>query len=153
MFGGFRLDAESGILTFNGQRVSISPKVFDTFLVLLSAGGGIVTKEKIIAQVWDGAFVSESGVTRNVSLLRKALSDLDPGTEYVETIPKRGYRFKGTVTSALAGVMPSAIGPASDAEEDTQNPPGQWRVRTALAILATLMAAGFVWILVAIETR
>jgi DNA-binding winged helix-turn-helix (wHTH) protein/TolB-like protein/tetratricopeptide (TPR) repeat protein len=92
-FGPFRLNATERLLHRDGELVALTPKVFDTLLVLVENCGHIVEKNQLMEQLWPDSFVEESSLTQNISLLRKALSEGDVESNYIETIPKRGYRF------------------------------------------------------------
>ncbi|HEY6802090.1 MAG TPA: winged helix-turn-helix domain-containing protein [Pyrinomonadaceae bacterium] len=96
-FGPFRLNATERLLQRGSDPVPLTPKVFDTLLVLVENSGHVLEKNELMQQLWPDSFVEESSLTQNISLLRRALSD--PGVEenYIETIPKRGYRFVGSV--------------------------------------------------------
>lgn len=83
------------MLLRDGAPVSLEPKVFETLLVLVRHGGRLVGKEELMLAVWPDTIVEESNLTRNISVLRKALQRDDGGTSYIETAPKRGYRFVG----------------------------------------------------------
>ncbi len=92
-FGRFRLDQQSRLLTTDGAAVPLSPKAFETLLVLIERRGNVVEKTELMRLVWPDAFVEEVGLTRNISVLRKAFGDDPANPEYIETIPKHGYRF------------------------------------------------------------
>ena len=100
-FDSFRLDPAEHLLLRDGEPVPLEPKVFETLLVLIRRGG-LVGKDDLMQAVWPDSFVEESNLTRNISVLRKALNRNDGGPPYIETVPKRGYRFVGEVR-ALAG--------------------------------------------------
>ena len=91
-FGRFHLDAEECLLLADGQAVSIEPQVFKTLLALVENNGHLCEKSWLIEQVWGDTIVEEGNLTRNISALRKVL-----GAGYIETIPKRGYRFVAPV--------------------------------------------------------
>src|SRR5262245_7450730 len=95
-FGPFRLDEGERLLLRDGQAVGLTPKVFDTLVALLERSGRLVEKDELMARLWPDTFVDEGALTRNISDLRKALS----GGRYVETVPKRGYRFVAPVREA-----------------------------------------------------
>jgi non-specific serine/threonine protein kinase len=101
-FGAFRLDAAEHLLLRDGEPVPLEPKVFETLLVLIRHDRRLVGKEELMQAVWPDSFVEESNLTRNISVLRRALSPNDGGPQYIETVPKYGYRFVGDVR-ALAG--------------------------------------------------
>lgn len=92
-FGPFRLNATERTLVRDGEPIRLTPKVIDTLLVLVEGKGRIVTKDDLMEAVWPGTFVEESNLASNVSLLRKALGEDADGQPYIETLPKRGYRF------------------------------------------------------------
>lgn len=92
-FGSFRLDAAEHVLLRDGQIIPVSPKVFETLLVLVENSGHVVDKDELYKQVWQDAFVEETNLTKNISILRKILSEGDAERSFIETVPKRGYRF------------------------------------------------------------
>lgn len=94
-FDSFRLDPEEQVLFRNGEPVPLSPKLFDTLLVLVRESGHIVEKEELIKQVWPDTFVEENNLSQYISMLRKTLGDERHERRYIETVPRRGYRFKG----------------------------------------------------------
>ena len=80
-------------LHFREKVVPLTPKLIDTLAVLLENGGHVVTKQKLLESLWPDSNVEESSLTQNISLLRRALAEYAEDEEYIETIPKRGYRF------------------------------------------------------------
>jgi DNA-binding winged helix-turn-helix (wHTH) protein/TolB-like protein len=92
-FGPFRLDAAERMLLRDGQPVSLTPKAFDTLLIFVEHSHQLLTKEELISRLWPDSFVEESNLAQNVSTLRKALGERPHGGQYIETVPKRGYRF------------------------------------------------------------
>jgi DNA-binding winged helix-turn-helix (wHTH) protein/TolB-like protein len=90
-FGPFHYDAEQRLLFRQGEVVPLVPKAIDTLHVLLERRGRVVEKAELMKLVWPDTTVEDVGLARNISLLRKALDD-EPG-QYIETIPRRGYRF------------------------------------------------------------
>lgn len=110
-FGGFVLRAGEGILEHSGQRVTIPPKALDVLVALVETPGEVLDKDALMNRVWPGTFIAESGLTRNISIVRKTLDDYEPGVSYIETIPKRGYRFLGEATVPAAETAPDAPAP------------------------------------------
>jgi DNA-binding winged helix-turn-helix (wHTH) protein len=103
-FGPFRYDPEQRLLFRAGAIVPLVPKAIDTLHVLLERHGRVVEKHELMQLVWPDTVVEEVGLARNISLLRKALGDEGDPNEYIETIPRRGYRFVAPVTeTAQAG--------------------------------------------------
>jgi DNA-binding winged helix-turn-helix (wHTH) protein len=96
-FGPFRLDAARRVLLQGREIVPLMPRVLDLLIVLVENAGSVVSKEELIKAVWQETFVEEGNLTQNISLLRKALGSDPAGPMYVETIPKRGYRFLAPV--------------------------------------------------------
>src|SRR5882724_4284299 len=96
-FGPFCLDPAERSLTRDGTPVSLTPKAFETLLVLIERSGHLVEKEELMRQVWPDTFVEEVGLARNVSSLRRALGEGPADSRYIETVPKSGYRFVAPV--------------------------------------------------------
>src|SRR5262249_22576694 len=94
-FGPFRLDETERLLLRDGQTVAITPKAFDMLVVLVQNSGHLLDKEELMKALWSDSFVEEANLSYNVFTLRKALGEGNGGQTYVETIPKRGYRFVG----------------------------------------------------------
>jgi TolB-like protein/DNA-binding winged helix-turn-helix (wHTH) protein/Tfp pilus assembly protein PilF len=93
-FGSIRLDATNRLIYRDGAPLGVQPRVVETLLVLVKNAHQIVDKESLLDAVWHDAAVEEGGLKRNISLLRKALGD--EGC-FIETLPKRGYRFTAEV--------------------------------------------------------
>jgi DNA-binding winged helix-turn-helix (wHTH) protein/TolB-like protein len=92
-FGPYRYDAEQRLLFRGDQAVPLVPKAIDTLHVLLEQRGRIVEKADLMKRVWPDTTVDEVGLARNISILRKALEEEAGGACYIETVPRRGYRF------------------------------------------------------------
>jgi len=90
-FGPFELDPAERLLRREGTPVPLSPRAFDTLRVLVENGGRVVSKERMLAEIWEGSFVEENNLAQNISLLRRVLAE--GGGKYIETVPKFGYRF------------------------------------------------------------
>jgi Tol biopolymer transport system component/DNA-binding winged helix-turn-helix (wHTH) protein len=158
-FGPFRLDVDERLLVRDGRMTPLPPKVFDTLLVLVENSGRVVSKDELMQSLWPDTFVEESNLTQNISQLRRALGDGTAGAQYIETIPKRGYRFVASVQSlavngiseaeaiAVNGHAPApAADPAdqSDGLEQTLSPAVEVTTeklsRKRFVAVATLMA-------------
>ncbi|HSE98863.1 MAG TPA: tetratricopeptide repeat protein, partial [Blastocatellia bacterium] len=96
-FGPFRIDPLQRVLLREGKPVMLPPKVFETLFVLVERSGQVVEREKLIETVWPETFVEENNLTQNISALRKTLGDGRDEHRYIETIPRRGYRFAAQV--------------------------------------------------------
>jgi DNA-binding winged helix-turn-helix (wHTH) protein/TolB-like protein/Tfp pilus assembly protein PilF len=99
-FGPFRLDPAEGTLRCGDDLVPVTPKALDLLRVLVKARGQVCSKEDLLAAVWPDTFVEESNLTFHVAALRKALEGAANGEArgYIETLPRRGYRFATPVT-------------------------------------------------------
>src|SRR6185503_7598836 len=93
VFDSFRVDVNERLLFKDNREVALTPKVFDTLLVLLDNSSHVMTKKELMQQVWPDSFVEENNLAQNISILRKALGKTAAGEEYIQTVPKRGYRF------------------------------------------------------------
>jgi DNA-binding winged helix-turn-helix (wHTH) protein/TolB-like protein/tetratricopeptide (TPR) repeat protein len=97
-FDEFEVDPTNRLLLRNGDEVPLTGKVFDVLLVFAENPGRLLAKEEIIEKVWDGSFVEEGNLARNVSTLRKALGDEGKDHKYIITVQGRGYRFAADVS-------------------------------------------------------
>jgi TolB-like protein/Tfp pilus assembly protein PilF len=104
-FGRFRLDADGRLLSSGGERIQLTPKAVDILLALLEKRGAPVARQELLTTVWSDAVVEEGTLSSHISLLRKAL-----GPQFIETIPKRGYRFVGSVEEHPRDVPRSTAG-------------------------------------------
>jgi DNA-binding winged helix-turn-helix (wHTH) protein/tetratricopeptide (TPR) repeat protein len=98
-FGDFLLDAKEKVLLRNGKPLSVTPKAFELLLVLVENHGHLLEKDALMKTVWADSFVEEANLTFTVGLLRKALGDNAQKPLFIETVPKRGYRFIADVAS------------------------------------------------------
>lgn len=106
-FGGFALKADQSVLELDGRAMQLTPKMFDMLLVLVKNQGRIVEKETFLREVWPDSFVEEGNIAFNIRQLRKLLGDDARAPSYIETVPKRGYRFIAPV-DAVTEVQKSA---------------------------------------------
>lgn len=96
-FDDFCLDVDERCLTFQDKHVSLTPKAFQTLVVLLRNHGKVVEKEYFLNEVWADTFVEESTLAQNIKTLRKTLSRFKEDQEFIATVPRRGYQFVGDV--------------------------------------------------------
>jgi TolB-like protein/DNA-binding winged helix-turn-helix (wHTH) protein/Tfp pilus assembly protein PilF len=96
-FGPFRLDTSDRALLRAGERLELPPRVFDTLLTLVQSGGRLLEKDELMQTVWPNTVVEENNLSQAVYLLRRILHDGENGARYIETVPKRGYRFVARV--------------------------------------------------------
>ena len=154
-FGPFRINVTERLLQNGDELVPLSPKVFDTLLILVENHGHVVEKRELMDQLWPDTFVEESSLTQNISLLRRALINSETDRQYIETIPKRGYRFIGDVNQinepsehALMEVSLTNDRPSGD--QPLALPPSRGRSRTnlylaaiAVCVLVAVIAFGY----------
>jgi len=114
-FGRFRLKVAERVLLREGELVPLTPKVFDILVTLVEHGGQVVAKDDLMKRVWPNTFVEEGNLTQNISLLRKALGETPGGVQFIETVPRRGYRFVAETSQASAnGTHEKSIPPAPE---------------------------------------
>ena len=113
-FGPFRLDPAERSLLRDGKAVPLTPKAFELLVLLVENRGHLLKKDELIQRVWPNTFVEEANLAQNVSALRKALDDKNGGAQYIETVPKGGYRFTAAVGdhTPAAGVESPAVEPS-----------------------------------------
>jgi DNA-binding winged helix-turn-helix (wHTH) protein/tetratricopeptide (TPR) repeat protein len=118
-FGPFRLDPAERLLLREDAPVTLTPKVFDILLLLVRSGGRALSKEEFMREVWPDSFVEEGNLNRQISTLRKALGDGRGEQRFIETIPKRGYRFVAGVreTGSPAAARSVAVLPFKAMQE------------------------------------
>src|SRR4051812_103180 len=134
-FGAFRLDAAERLLFQGGEAVPLPPKVIETLLMLVENNGRLLEKEELIRQVWPDTFVEENNLNKNVSALRKALGEGRDEQKFIETVPKRGYRFVAKVNLIQGGgesefiIERSKVRVRVEEEEETDEPEGETEMR------------------------
>jgi len=145
-FGPYRLDPEERVLLRDGRPVTLPPKDLETLLVLVENAGHIVEKEELLEKVWSGVFVEEGNLSRRVFNLRQVLGDTPDGRPYIETIPRRGYRFIALVREDGLSAAPSSAALPSEPPQ-TALPSSDKRIRWlwALALFALVLTGYFTW--------
>jgi eukaryotic-like serine/threonine-protein kinase len=102
-FGPFRMDPDKQVLLRDGQLIAVTPKAFETLLVLVRRGREVVSKEELLKEIWPDSFVEEANLSQHIFKLRKALGDTLEGERYIVTLPGRGYRFAVPVRTITEG--------------------------------------------------
>src|ERR1043165_6339295 len=150
-FGRFRLKTAERVLLREGEPVPLTPKVFDILVTLVEHGGQVVAKDELMKRVWPNTFVEEGNLTQNISLLRKALGESPGGAQFIETVPRRGYRFVADTSQSWsdepAPVMQAVTSADSTPVVSIPNTPGQAAStrRTPLyAVAAGLVVLGII---------
>ncbi len=97
-FGPFRLNAGERLLLRGDEVVPLTPKAFEMLLVLVESGGRVLTKEELMTRLWPDTVVEEANLSHNIYKLREALAGASNGEKFIETLPRRGYRFLAKVS-------------------------------------------------------
>ena len=187
-FGPFRLDPSERILARDGARIALPPRAFDTLVILVQRNGHVLSKDELIRTLWPDTFVEENNLTQQISAIRRALGTrraahhdssktahdgsptFDPEQEFIETVPKLGYRFvarvrevdgSGAASAAAAEVeavlpkgTPIRAVPHDDrmekevSDSPSTPPTARWRARpvrlaAAAAAVVLLLAAAY----------
>jgi DNA-binding winged helix-turn-helix (wHTH) protein/TolB-like protein len=144
-FGPFQLDPTERRLLQAGRPVPLTPKAFQTLLVLVENEGHVVEKEELLRRIWPDTFVEEATLAQNVFTLRKQLGDDRGEAIYIETVPKRGYRFRAPVrcldSPASEGEIQGMPFPAQAAAQ----PSSRARMWVGAAVLALLLATAAIY--------
>ena len=109
VFGPFVLLPDDKQLLHDGKPVALAPKAFDTLLLLVQNQGHLVEKETLLSQLWPDSIVEEVAVAHSVSQIRKVLRSGTSEIDYIETVPKRGYRFVAPVEMVAAPAEDRAV--------------------------------------------
>jgi TolB-like protein/DNA-binding winged helix-turn-helix (wHTH) protein/Tfp pilus assembly protein PilF len=122
-FGPFRLIPEERQLLRAGEAVPLTPKCFDLLVVLVENSGHLIEKSELLKRIWPDSFVEEANLSVNMSALRRALGEGPDEHQYVETVPRRGYRFVAGVKENTAdGSSSPAEGLVDEAHTDAPGP-------------------------------
>ncbi len=153
-FGEFRLDESERLLSCGGEPVHLQSRAFDTLVTLVKNSGRLVTKEDLLRTVWADSFVEENNLTQNIYALRKSLAGKG-GENYIETVPRHGYRFTGEVREVFEETDFSLVENRSvlrvkleeQTEETETAEPFRLPRKSLAAVLLCILTAGvfFVW--------
>lgn len=142
-FGPFRLAVQERLLYRDGVPVRLTPKGLETLLLLVENHGRLAEKDELMKRLWPDTFVEESNLTFNISTLRKALGDnRESGERFIETVPKRGYRFVAQVREIVGNTEPDSEGPGVVHAPEPRRPAHAAWHRWALALLAGCIFVG-----------
>jgi len=140
-FGPFRLEPDEHLLRNGDQPLALAPKYFDLLVFLVQNSGRLLTKDQIMQTVWSGSFVEEANLTVAISAIRKTLAEKESGVQYIETVPKKGYRFTAGVREVEEA--PATSLPKLDASVSSSSDQSTVRVvPPATSAIETLEAAG-----------
>ena len=144
-FGPFQLDVRERRLSRGAELIPLRLKVFDTLRVLVENAGRLVSKDELLTAVWPDTTVEENNLNHNISVLRKALGEKATGQQYIETVPRVGYRFVAPVEVALPEVpLPPVV---ADEPVVPSAPPPQRQANRALFAAVTIVIALAAWFL------
>src|SRR5262245_38304519 len=137
-FGPFRLDPTERLLARDGAAIPLMPKSFDLLLALVEHHGHLLEKDELLELVWPDTFVEEANLSSNISLIRKALGDGENGHKFIETVPKRGYRFVAGVREigAEQAEIPEAAARSTEGEARPETLTGKVNRHRKAALLA-----------------
>jgi TolB-like protein/DNA-binding winged helix-turn-helix (wHTH) protein/Tfp pilus assembly protein PilF len=157
-FGPFVVDPDERLLSCDRERLELPPRVFEVLLALLENRGRLTTREELMQRVWPGTAVEENNLSQAIYLIRKALREGETGARWVETVPKSGYRFVGTVQVVTVSPTPHSL--SAEERRAAASPVRPWgtalpaaygwkRGRVAIAAtgllaLAVVIMAGYV---------
>ena len=159
-FAGFTLEPTERRLSAAGKPIALTPKVFDTLVLLVERAGHIVSKDQLMKELWPRGYVDESNLTKHIWLIRRALGEGETDSRLIETVPKVGYRFIAPVSTAEDSQPPPELraSPAADATapQPAAAPPGiavsarRWRLSArswliGASAVAMLMLLGIGW--------
>lgn len=140
-FDRFTVDTAERTLRCNGDVLAVPPKVFDTLAVLVENAGRVVEKEELLTRVWPDTFVEEGNLAQNIFTIRRILGDDRNGHRYIETVPRRGYRFVAEVRPAEGSAAARAVETAVVAPRVRQ----RWLVTAAALAFLALAAGALLW--------
>ncbi|GGG90403.1 winged helix-turn-helix domain-containing protein [Silvibacterium dinghuense] len=150
-FGGHRLEVKERRLWQGDVPVPLSPKAFDLLVVMLQSAGRLLEKDYLIRTVWPDSYVQDANLSVHIASIRKALGSTSATAQFIETIPKVGYRFVAPVSSACDAHRALAPAPASSEHAVAEYPrlPQLWMAvqshghwtSTALVLIAMLALA------------
>jgi len=121
-FEDFRLDVAQKTLSRSGEVVPLTPKVFETLQIFVENSGRLIEKDEMMQRIWQDRFVEESNLSFNIKMLRKALGDNGSKRRFIETVPKRGYRFVSSVTRVNKPETHLAVVTNLAGKSDSSNP-------------------------------
>src|SRR5215472_3318932 len=147
-FGPFRVNTADRLLLRGNEVVPLPPKTYETLLKLVESKGRVLEKEVLMKALWPDTFVEEGSLSQNVSVVRRALGESEGGQTYIQTIPRRGYRFAAEVqeiSEEPPDLAPEArFGSVLIHEGTTRIRPRLLWTVGALAVFGSMVAAGLV---------
>jgi DNA-binding winged helix-turn-helix (wHTH) protein/TolB-like protein len=152
-FGPFLLYPGERLLLHDGQPVTLAGKAYDLLVALVGQPGHLLTKEELLRRVWPGVVVEEVNLSVNMSAIRKALACAPDAADWIETVPRQGYRFKAPVevqdVATLQQTWPRGVEPSVPTEAPAGATAGRTarrRVWLGLGAVVIAVAAGLAWL-------
>jgi DNA-binding winged helix-turn-helix (wHTH) protein/TolB-like protein len=152
-FGGFLLVPRERVLLHEGEPVALAGKAFDLLVALVSQAGHLATKDELLRRVWPGLVVEEVNLSVNMSAIRKALACSPDAAEWIETVPRQGYRFKAPVqvddiatldsSRLISSTVRETLGARSFSASKRAQAKRAW---LASGVLALALAVGIGWL-------
>ena len=99
-FGPFQLDLQAAELRRDGHRIELRPKCFQLLVFLLQNAGKLISREVLLEEIWSDVVVGQDTLSRTVTEIRQALSDPADAPQFIETVPRYGYKFIAAITRA-----------------------------------------------------
>ncbi|MGH9852041.1 MAG: winged helix-turn-helix domain-containing protein, partial [Blastocatellia bacterium] len=146
-FGRFQLHPARRALVSDGKVVPLAPKALEMLVLLVENRGRVLEKQELLDYLWPGSFVEEANLSQTIYLLRRALAESSDGEQYVETIPKRGYRFIAPVVESEDGKTYVTEQEPVEAGLPSQSHLTRWMKFGALAVLVGIVTfASYLWL-------
>ena len=169
-FGPFRLDVTEHSLHDGRRPIALKPKVFETLVLLVRNAGHLLSKQELMSRLWPDTVVDETNLNKNIWLIRRALGETADPSEYIETVPRVGYRFLGAVrrldpeppppvmepTALPAPSTPAPVTAATTIHQPPQGSepsPAPRRLPSRATVFAVLVAATAVGLVLALRLR
>ncbi len=154
-FGEFELEPRERRLLGKGEPIALTPKVFDTLVLLVESAGHVLTKDELMKALWPRGYVDEATLSNQIWQIRRALGDTAKTTRFIETVPKLGYRFSAPIAVCRAEERgqplpaPTPAPPPTAHATATPSPPG---IRRRFLSPRGLAAAGGVLVFAVLVT-
>jgi DNA-binding winged helix-turn-helix (wHTH) protein/tetratricopeptide (TPR) repeat protein len=153
-FGPFLLCPGERLLLHDGEPITLAGKAYDLLVALVSQRGHLLTKDELLRRVWPGVVVEEVNLSVNMSAIRKALACARDAADWIETVPRQGYRFKAPVevedVATLQQTWPRGVESSGMSEAPpvaTAGRTGRRRVWLGLGAVVIAVAAGLAWLM------
>ncbi|HSB74407.1 MAG TPA: winged helix-turn-helix domain-containing protein, partial [Terriglobales bacterium] len=144
-FGTFHINVRQRLLLQSGRAVPLTPKAFDLLLILVENAGRVLSREELLRQLWPDTYVDQSNLSQHIFWIRKALGDSGEDSQFVETVPKLGYRFLAQVRREKPPELENKASGKSLGRHLGQRVPVRWMGASLLALIAAAGLVGHWW--------